>query len=529
MVWNKGWRERAWSDLDQPWDLIIIGGGITGAGVFRQAVQSGLKTLLVEAHDFGSGTSSRSSKLVHGGLRYLQTAQLKLTLESVREREYLLKQGRGLVNPLNFLYARQRGDYMPGWMFGLGLCAYDLMARQWQHRSYDNHDLRELCPLLTSPKLRGGYRYFDAQTDDARLVLRLIRESVEMGGVALNYARVGHLLKTRDEYARGIALRDTSGETDKKVEVKARVVINATGVWVDELRKEIGRPARMRPLRGSHLVLQRERLPLSRAVTFLHPQDGRPVFALPWEGVILFGTTDIDHPDGLEIDPSISSGEVDYLLEGLQAVFPGQELDYQDITATFAGLRPVVNTGKSDPSKESREYAVWDEKGLITVAGGKLTTFRLMARDTLKKARRYLSTNGFNHQQPALLPHREGVEALSFRKYYSPSQQIRLLGRYSGDILAGLSAVDPLEHQPIPGTPYTWAELGEIAPREAVIHLDDLLLRRLRLGLLVPAGGSALLPQLGEVIRPALGWSDTRWNQETRAYLKLIQSAYQAG
>jgi len=302
---------------------------------------------------------------------------------------------------------------MPGWMFGLGLCAYDLMARQWQHRSYDNHDLRELCPLLTSPKLRGGYRYFDAQTDDARLVLRLIRESVEMGGVALNYARVGHLLKTRDEYARGVALRDTSGETDKKVEVKARVVINATGVWVDELRKEIGRPARMRPLRGSHLVLQRERLPLSRAVTFLHPQDGRPVFALPWEGVILFGTTDIDHPDGLEIDPSISSGEVDYLLEGLQAVFPGQELDYQDITATFAGLRPVVNTGKSDPSKESREYAVWDEKGLITVAGGKLTTFRLMARDTLKKARRYLSTNGFNHQQPALLPHREGVEALA--------------------------------------------------------------------------------------------------------------------
>ena len=140
MVWNKGWRERAWDNIDEPWDLIIIGGGITGAGVLRQAVQAGLKTLLVEAHDFGSGTSSRSSKLVHGGLRYLRTAQLRLTLESVREREYLLKQGRGLVNQLGFLYARRQGDHMPGWMFGLGLCAYDLMARQWQHRSYDNYD-----------------------------------------------------------------------------------------------------------------------------------------------------------------------------------------------------------------------------------------------------------------------------------------------------------------------------------------------------------------------------------------------------
>jgi len=529
MVWKKGWREGAWSDLDQPWDLIIIGGGITGAGVLRQAVQAGLKTLLVEAHDFGSGTSSRSSKLVHGGLRYLRTAQLKLTLESVREREYLLKQGRGLVNQLSFLYARLDGDHMPGWMFGLGLCAYDLMARQWQHRSYDNYDMRELCPPLTSPELRGGYRYFDAQTDDARLVLRLIRESVKLGGLALNYARVEKLLLTQEGTVRGVALRDTSGETDKTVEVKAKVVINATGVWVDELRNELGRPARMRPLRGSHLIIQQERLPLSRAVTFLHPQDGRPVFALPWEGVILFGTTDLDHQDNLVTDPHISAGEVEYLLGGLQAVFPGQELDYPDITATFAGLRPVVNTGKSDPSRESREYAVWDENGLITVAGGKLTTFRLMARDTLKKARRYLSTNSFNHQLPALLPHLEDVEALSFRKYYSPSQQLRLLGRYSTDTLAGLSMVDPMKHQSIPGTPYSWAELGEIAGREAAVHLDDLLLRRLRVGLLIPEGGRDLMGQLGEVIRPAMGWTETRWDQEAQAYLKLIQSAYQAG
>jgi glycerol-3-phosphate dehydrogenase len=528
MVWNKGWREGAWDNIAGPWDLIIIGGGITGAGLLRQAVQAGLKTLLVEAHDFGSGTSSRSSKLVHGGLRYLQTAQLKLTLESVREREYLLKQGRGLVNQLGFLYARRRGDHMPGWMFGLGLCAYDLMARQWQHRSYDNYDMRALCPALDCPDLYGGYRYFDAQTDDARLVLRLIRESVELGGTALNYARAERLLRTQDGLVRGIALRDTSGDSTREAEVKAKVVINATGVWVDQLRQQIGQDPRMRPLRGSHLIFQQERLPLSRAVTFLHPQDGRPVFALPWEGVTLFGTTDIDHPGELVTDPQISPEEVDYLLGGLQVLFPGQALDYGDITATFAGLRPVVHTGKSDPSKESREYAVWDDNRLITVAGGKLTTFRLMARDALKKAGRYLDTHNFRHQQPALLAHTKEVESLNFKDHYSPAEQLRLFGRYGSEILASLSNGDPAGHQSIPGTPYSWAELREIGAREAVVHLDDLLLRRLRLGLLLPDGGSALLPQLGEVIRPSLGWTSERWEEESRAYVQLIRSAYQA-
>lgn len=527
MVWNNGWRERAWDNIAGPWDLIIIGGGITGAGVLRQAVQAGLKTLLVEAHDFGSGTSSRSSKLVHGGLRYLKTAQLKLTLESVREREYLLKQGRGLVNQLGFLYARRHGDHMPGWMFGLGLCAYDLMARQWQHRSYDNYDMRALCPPLDCPDLCGGYRYFDAQTDDARLVLRLIRESVELGGTALNYARADRLLRTKDGLVRGIALRDTSGVSTREAEVKAKVVINATGVWVDQLRRQIGKTARMRPLRGSHLIFQYERLPLTRAVTFLHPQDGRPVFALPWEGVIIFGTTDIDHPGELVTDPHISPEEVDYLLGGLQALFPGQALDYGDITATFAGLRPVVHTGKSDPSKESREYAVWDDNRLITVAGGKLTTFRLMARDTLKKARRYLTTNGFHHQQPALLAHADKVAALNFRNHYNPAEQMRLFGRYGAEILEGISNGDSGGHQPIPNTPYSWSELRELAAREAVVHLDDLLLRRLRLGLLLPDGGSALLPQLGDVIRPTMGWTDERWEQETQTYINLIESSYQ--
>lgn len=241
MNWNDGWRNRAWENVDQEWDLIIIGGGITGAGVLRQAVDAGFKALLVEAHDFGSGTSSRSSKLVHGGLRYLKTAQLRMIFESIREREYLLEQGRGLVTPLGFLYARLQGDHMPGWIFGLGLCAYDLMARQWQHRAYDVLDMRELCPPLSSPALRGGYRFFDAQTDDARLVLRLLRDSVESGGMALNYTRAVDLLRTREGRVTGVLLQDTSGNSQRTAEVKASVVINATGAWVDEMRQKIDR------------------------------------------------------------------------------------------------------------------------------------------------------------------------------------------------------------------------------------------------------------------------------------------------
>ncbi len=194
-MWSKGWREDIWAQLDGEFDLIIIGGGITGAGLLREAARLGLKAVLFEQGDFASGTSSRSSKLVHGGLRYLKNAQFKLTWESVHEREHLLKEGRGLVTPLPFVMANFRGDKAPGWVFGLGLSMYDIMAFKWNHAAYDPDGLRELVPLLTSPEMLSGFRYFDAQTDDARLVLRVLQEAVMDGGLALNYARVEGLLK----------------------------------------------------------------------------------------------------------------------------------------------------------------------------------------------------------------------------------------------------------------------------------------------------------------------------------------------
>lgn len=528
MNWTQAWRENAWNELQQDWDVLVIGGGITGAGILRQCVRAGLKAALVEAHDFAAGTSSRSSKLVHGGMRYLKNAQVRVTLESVREREYLLKQGRGLIGRLGFLYPCLDGDPVPGWVFGAGLALYDLMAGQWSHRSYDAEDMRELCPLLTAPGLRGGFRFFDAQTDDARLVLRLIREAVAAGGLALNYARVESLLTARDGRVCGAVVRETSGDSTRQVELRARVVVNAAGAWADRLRGYVGQKPRLRPLRGSHLVFSAARLPLTRAVTFLHPRDGRPVFILPWEGAVIYGTTDVDQGRDLPTDPAISAAEADYLMEGLQRVFPALELTFADVLATFAGIRPVVDTGKANPSKESREHVIWDENGLLTVSGGKLTTFRIMARDALKAVRRRLGRIPFDPDAPVLDPLPAEAEALLGSRRLPAAQSLRLLARYGIESAACFGAADA-DLDFLPGAAARWAELRWAARAEAVVHLEDLLLRRVRLGLLLPNGGLDQMARIRQIVQPELGWDDARWETEEKAYRELWQRAYHLG
>jgi glycerol-3-phosphate dehydrogenase len=384
-MWQYGWRDRLWSELEQPWDVLIIGGGITGAGILREASRAGLRALLVEAHDFASGTSSRSSKLVHGGFRYLKNGQIKLTFESVRERERLLNEGRGLVNPLGFCWPTIATPSQAGFSELHWCCTI------WP--SSGAPPLRRLryarpVPAADLRWAEGGYRYFDAQTDDARLVLRLIQESLSEGGAALNYTRAGDLLRNRQGQVRGAVLFDQTPEGNgRQAEVQAHAVINATGAWADELREKIGQRARLRRLRGSHLILPASRVPLTRSVSFLHPADDRPVFAFPWEGVTLVGTTDVDLDEPLSTDPVISPAEVEYLLQAAQYAFTCQDLTPEDVQCTYSGVRPVINTGKSDPSKESREYVLWSENGLLTITGGKLTTFRLMACEALNKIR----------------------------------------------------------------------------------------------------------------------------------------------
>jgi glycerol-3-phosphate dehydrogenase len=519
-MWQRGWRDKLWSDLDQRWDLIVIGGGITGAGILREASRAGLNALLVEGHDFASGTSSRSSKLVHGGLRYLSNAQIKLTIESVHERDRLLREGRGLIEPLGNLIASYHGDRPAGWVFGAGLMVYDLLALRWAHTRHTAAQVAELCPSLTTDQLAGGYHYFDAQTDDARLVLRVILEAVRAGGSALNYACVEGLLRDQTGRVHGIQLRDQVGGRMK--EVRAPVVISATGAWADHLRAHVQAEPQLRPLRGSHLFFPHDKLPVTQTISFLHPIDRRPVFAYPWEGVTLVGTTDVDHGGDVQSDPCLSLGEVEYLMQAVSHAFKPLNLGINDVQATLSGIRAVVNTGQANPSKESREFVLWDEHGLLTVTGGKLTTFRLMAHDALRAVRKRLPDHPrFNAKERVL----DAIDITPIVQL-DPVAQARLFGRYGVDTPALIEGAKAGELQPIGTSPALWAELRWAARSEGVVHLDDLLLRRVRLGILAPQGGLPLMDRIRAIAQPELGWDDERWHVEAMNYMRLWKESY---
>ncbi len=506
----------------QPWDVVIVGGGITGAGILLQAAQQGLRAVLVEAKDFAYGTSSRSTKLVHGGLRYLRQRQFRLTRKALRERERLMREAPGLVDDLGFTIASLPGDVTPKWMFGVGLAMYDALAGRWHHQKLSRNELLARHPVLANAGVIGGYRYHDAQTDDARLVLRVLDEAVRAGGIAVNYAHVDGLLRSEAGRVCGVLVRDTAPgpQSGQTAELLAKVTINATGAWADELRVKAGATPRMRKIRGSHLTFSRDRLPLTEALCLFHPDDGRAVFAVPWEGVTIFGTTDQDHSPSMAVEPRISDEEVEYLLRAVHRSFPSQELSHTDIIGTWAGVRPVINTGKQDPSKESREHAIWQENGLLTVAGGKLTTFAVMARDTLRAVAPVLGPQG--RRQPIFT---DPPQPITWPSTIPEPLQARLLGRY-GHGCAALATGDPSLWTPVGKTPVTWAELVYAAQHESVVHLEDLLLRRVRLGCLVPHGGREFLPRIRELVAPSLGWDDARWTAELAAYAALWSHAY---
>lgn len=539
-MWPSGYRDELWSRIAGPWDILIIGGGITGAGILREATRLGLKALLIEQRDFAWGTSSRSSKLVHGGLRYLKEAKLGLTRIAVQERERLLEEGPGLIDPLGFLLATYKGDRPGRRMYRLGLLIYDLLALQWSHRYYSAADFQLMAPYIAAEGLQGGFRYGDAQTDDARLVLRVIQEAVAAGGAALNYVRAEELLRDvrSDGFSRpprgataeagatnpivGARLRDLGpGGEGRTADVYARVVINATGAWADRLRGQVGAPPRIRPLRGSHLLFSTERLPVAQALSFLHPLDRRPVFIFPWEGVALVGTTDVDHNAPLDDEPCISPQEVAYLMAAVEAQYPALGLTLDDVLSTFAGVRPVIGTGKADPSHESRDHVVWQEEGLLTVTGGKLTTFRRIALDALRAVRNLLPDMP---EPDANLPVLDPVDVPL--PGLPEETRRRLLGRYGADAAALIATAKSEELAPVPGTSTLWAELRWTARSEAVLHLDDLLLRRTRLGLLLPRGAAEILPAARAVCQAELGWGDARWAAEEEAYRALWQRSY---
>ena len=501
-------------------DVLVIGGGITGAGILLEAARRGLAALLVEQRDFAWGTSSRSSKLVHGGLRYLAEGRLRLTRESVREREALLRDAPGLVEPQGFAFADYGASRRKRRSLLAGLAVYDLLAGRREAHWLDAEDFRMLAPNVRREGLAGGIRYLDAKTDDARLVLRVLDEARSHGAEARNYVAVESLLRADGRVA-GALLRDArDGST---TEVAARVVVNATGAWACGIPGQ-GAAPRLRPLRGSHMVLPGWRLPLAQAVSLMHPVDGRPVFAFPWEGVTLVGTTDVDHEGGLAQEARVTRAEFDYLMTALRAQFPQLQLEDADVLATYAGVRPVLDSGSGGaPSKETREHLVWDEPGLVAVTGGKLTTFRAIALDILRHVARQLPDWHADLAPRAVF----APVGLPLGPRGVPQAQLRRLGGRHGHRAQDLvDAAHPGELDIIAGTLTCWAELRWAARAEGVVHLEDLLLRRTRLGIQLPLGGAAQLPRIRAICQPELGWLDARWEAEQAAYLALWRAHY---
>jgi glycerol-3-phosphate dehydrogenase len=509
-------------NLPKIWDLIIIGGGITGAGIFREASRRGLKVLLVEQKDFAWGTSSRSSKLVHGGLRYLKEGHFRMTKIAVAERERLLKEAPGLVESLGFLLPIYE-DQSPGRRtMQVGLSLYDIMARERQHQYYDAEAFIQMVPHINPNGLKGGFHFLDAQVDDSRLVLRLINESMASGACALNYTAVRRIDRDDEGNVIGVELEDV--ETREIKNASSPAVINATGSWAEKLHPSPEPQRHLRALRGSHLVFAATAIPMSEGFSFMHPLDNRAVFVIPWEGAVLVGTTDLDHPQDLSIEPNITEAEVTYLMEGIQAIFPSLNISLDDCLCAFAGIRPVLSEGKLKPSEESREHVIWVDHGLVTVTGGKLTTFRRLALDALKAAQSYLPPDKMADRKAPVFSKVQQLPALEYG--LSPETWRRLYGRYgsAADTIVKTAKAEDLTI--IAGTHTLWAELPYVAQNEQIRHLGDLLLRRVRIGLLTPQGGKTYLKRIQRLCKKALPWDRRRWREEISIYLAQWNHAH---
>ena len=392
-------REEMWDRLDQPVDVLVIGGGITGAGIARDAARRGLKVAVVEQRDLAYGTSSRSSKLVHGGLRYLESYEFSLVFESVSERRILMDLAPHLVNPLGFLFPVYKGARQSLFVINAGMWLYDglsLFRSPKIHKKLKPKEVAELEPAVKQEGLKGAPLYYDCSTDDARLTIETALDAVQHGAVVATYARVESFLKDENGRIQGAVVKcQTTGQLK---EVRASVVVNATGPWTDKTMAMSGtrKGNLLRPTKGVHIVVEYDKLPISHAVVCFHPTDERVLFALPWGDRTYIGTTDTDY-EGDAADVSATLEDVDYLIAASNSYFPDHPVGRTDVIATWAGLRPLIAPPSAETdgeegsevseSKVSREHQiVVGQDGLITIAGGKLTTYRKMSGELVDTA-----------------------------------------------------------------------------------------------------------------------------------------------
>jgi glycerol-3-phosphate dehydrogenase len=521
-------------------DLVVVGGGITGAGVALDAASRGYSVALLERTDFAAGTSSRSSKLIHGGLRYLQNFDLGLVREALLERSLLVKLAPHLVRPLPMLVPSFEGK-RPDRLVGVGLNMYDVMAwrrgredgEEWspaRHRIIEGAEAVQLAPALESRDPTAAYLFYDCQTDDVRMVLSVLGEAERFGAVIANRCDVTGLVE-RDGRAVGALARDT--ETGGEFEVIGTNIINATGVWADQLRPDelYGHEEmpRIRPSRGTHVTMSRERLAVDAGV-IVPAGGGRTVFVLPWLGRTLVGTTDNDYEGPLDHVPA-SEQDIAYLLEAVNGYF-GTDIGPADLTGAYAGVRPLISTG--DPKKSvdiSRRAELYEtSSGLVTITGGKFTTWRRMAKSAVDRIveREGRDAPCRTHEIPIGQP--EDPSALPEVPGVDEDSRAHLAARYghaARDVLRLAVAAPQLATRISPELPDLVAEAAFAAGHEQARSLADVLLRRTRVGLLdarpLSAPDSEGARRAARALAGELGWDEPRIEQELRSWADVAR------
>ncbi|MFO0748704.1 MAG: glycerol-3-phosphate dehydrogenase/oxidase [Myxococcota bacterium] len=524
-------------------DLVIVGGGITGAGAARDATLRGLRVLLLDKGDWANGTSSRSSKLVHGGLRYLETFKFGLVMEGTRERHRQLRLNPHLVSPLPFL--------MPVWKDGrhglgkinLGLWLYDMLSlfrTPKLHKKLSPAKTLAEARALRADNLAGGILYYDCRTDDARLTLANVLDAERRGAATLAYARYDGPVFGDDGRIARVKVHDLL--TGSECEVACSSVLCATGPWTDVVGKSMGEEQRLRPTKGVHIVVARERLPIDLAVAVSSVDDGRVVFVIPFGNTTYVGTTDTDYTGDLE-NVYATSDDVDYLLRTANHFFPGSDLVAGDIRSTWAGLRPLIKSDAATAYKTSREHEIYlDPRGIVTIAGGKLTTYRAMAEQVVDKAIHSIQAIRRARKQEKLgvarcKTHKVPLDGATATVAASPGlaelagpatdQGLdEILWRTHGslaEVVRERMRSHPAEARPIvPDLPYVMAEVAIAALYEQAWHLEDMLVRRLQVSLRAADCGVAAARPVAELMASVLG-RDAAWvDAEVSAYLRHV-------
>jgi glycerol-3-phosphate dehydrogenase len=530
----------------QHFEVVVIGGGITGAGVAFDAASRGYSVVLLERGDYAVGTSSRSSKMVHGGLRYLQNFDLGLVREALLERQLMVQLAPHLVYPTPFLVAAL-GEERRDRRLGLGLNMYDVMATTrvgrsrrelrsskdededfyWspnRHRTIDRDEVLELVPALAAREPKDAYMFYDCQTDDVRLVLTVLGEAERFGAVMLNGVDVTEVLSGNGRASGVAAVEAESGE---RFEVSADHVVNATGVFADQIRPEeiAGEEdvPRIAPSRGTHLILDSADLPMGGAACIVPAGEGRMIFSLPWYGRTLIGTTDNDF-DGDTAHPRPASEDIGYLLEAVNEFF-GTSVAQSDLVGAYAGVRPLISSG--DPRKSvdiSRKAELYEtSSGMLTITGGKLTTWRRMAKQTVDRLVEREGREAPCHTAEIPLGMEARAEDLEAPEGVAAESVSQLAFRYGHATRAVLDLAwkDPKLARPIvPGRPDLLAEVAVAARHEQARCVADVLLRRTRLGILAAPQlrDAAAVRPVAEALGAELGWSRRQVKREAEAW-----------